>query len=41
VCSEGWAQAAIDDGDDPEQARAAAERTVAFYTTPPEATPEG
>lgn len=40
-CSEGWAQAAIDDGDDPEQARAAAERTVAFYTTPPEATPEG
>jgi uncharacterized protein YndB with AHSA1/START domain len=41
LCSEGWAQAAIGDGDDPEQARAAAERTVAFYTTPPEATPEG
>ncbi|HEX6577854.1 MAG TPA: SRPBCC family protein [Jiangellaceae bacterium] len=40
LCSEGWAQAAIGDGDEPEQARAAAERTVAFYTTPPEATPE-
>jgi uncharacterized protein YndB with AHSA1/START domain len=41
LCSEGWAQAAIGDGDDPEQAQAAAERTVAFYTTPPEETPEG
>jgi uncharacterized protein YndB with AHSA1/START domain len=42
LAGEGWAQAAIGDGDDPEQARAAAERTVAAYTTPPpEATPEG
>jgi uncharacterized protein YndB with AHSA1/START domain len=40
LASEGWAQAAIGDGDDPEQARAAAGRTVAAYTTPPEATPE-
>jgi uncharacterized protein YndB with AHSA1/START domain len=33
----GWADAAIADGDDPAAARAAAERTLAFYTTPPEA----
>ncbi|MCK9793768.1 SRPBCC family protein [Isoptericola sp. 4D.3] len=32
-----WADAAIVDGDDPDAARAAAERTVAFYTTAPEA----
>lgn len=35
--SEGWAQAAIDDGDDPDQARGAAEATIAFYTTVPDA----
>lgn len=39
--SEGWAQAAIDDGDDPDQARRAAEATVAFYTTVPDAGSEG
>lgn len=31
-----WADAAIADGDDPDQAHAAAEATVAFYTTIPE-----
>ncbi|OKI87599.1 SRPBCC family protein [Micromonospora sp. CB01531] len=41
LAGEGWAQAAIADGDDPEQARAAATRTVAFYTTAPEEAPEG
>jgi uncharacterized protein YndB with AHSA1/START domain len=35
--STGWAEAAVADGDDPAAARAAAERTLAFYTTPPEA----
>lgn len=39
--SEGWAEAAIDDGDDPDQARRAAEATVGFYTIPPEADSEG
>lgn len=39
--TEGWAGAAIDDGDDPDQARSAAEATVAFYTTAPEADSEG
>lgn len=34
--SEGWAHAAIDDGDDPDRARAAAQATLAFYTTPSE-----
>src|ERR671919_2423563 len=34
------AEAAIGDGDDPVQARGAAERTAAFYTTP-QTTPEG
>ena len=34
----GWAAAAVADGDAPQQATEAAERTVAFYTTPPEAT---
>lgn len=33
--AESWADAAIADGDDPEAARAAAERTVEFYTVPP------
>lgn len=36
VASEAWAQAAIDDGDDPEKARAAGAASLAFYTTPPE-----
>ncbi len=40
LAGEGWAEAAIDDGDEPAQARAAADRTIAFYTTPPEAAPE-
>lgn len=40
LAGKGWAQAAIDDGDDPEEARAAAERTVAMYTAPPEAAPQ-
>jgi uncharacterized protein YndB with AHSA1/START domain len=31
-----WADAAVGDGDEPGQAREAAERTVAFYTIPPE-----
>jgi len=30
--SERWYQAAVADGDDPEQARAAADRTTAAYT---------
>jgi uncharacterized protein YndB with AHSA1/START domain len=37
----GWADAAAGDGDEPGPAREAAERTVAGYTTAPEATPEG
>ena len=35
----GWADAAVADGDDEEAAREAAERTVTFYTVPPEAEP--
>jgi uncharacterized protein YndB with AHSA1/START domain len=31
-----WADAAVSDGDEPDAAHEAAERTVAFYTTPPE-----
>jgi uncharacterized protein YndB with AHSA1/START domain len=31
-----WADAAIGDGDKPDAAREAADRTVGFYTTPPE-----
>jgi uncharacterized protein YndB with AHSA1/START domain len=31
----GWGEAAATDGDDPAAAREAADRTVAFYTTPP------
>ena len=34
---EGWAAAAIADGDEPDEARAAAERAIAFFTVPPEA----
>jgi uncharacterized protein YndB with AHSA1/START domain len=33
----GWADAAIADGDEPGPAHEAAERTVGFYTTPPDA----
>ena len=33
----GWADGAVSDGDDPAAAREAAERTVAFYTEPPQA----
>jgi uncharacterized protein YndB with AHSA1/START domain len=36
----GWADAAAGDGDEPGLAREAANRTVAAYTTLPEATPE-
>jgi uncharacterized protein YndB with AHSA1/START domain len=35
--STGWARAATEDGDDEAAAHEAAARTVAFYTTPPEA----
>ncbi len=37
----GWAEAAILDGEDGAAARAAADRTVAFYTAAPEDGPEG
>jgi len=37
LAATGWADAAIAAGDDPDAARAAAERTLAFYTTVPEA----
>ncbi|MGW5388158.1 SRPBCC domain-containing protein [Nocardia sp. NPDC003963] len=36
IASDGWAEAAIADGDDPARARAAAEATTGFYTTPEE-----
>ncbi|GAB3661752.1 SRPBCC family protein [Glycomyces tarimensis] len=36
-----WARAAIDAGDEPDKARAAAEGAIAFYTTPPEQAQEG
>jgi uncharacterized protein YndB with AHSA1/START domain len=36
LASTGWADAAIAAGEDAAQARAAGERTLAFYTTPPE-----
>ncbi|BDT85894.1 SRPBCC family protein [Nocardia cyriacigeorgica] len=35
-----WAEAAIGGGDDPAEARAAAEQTVTFYTVEPEENPE-
>jgi uncharacterized protein YndB with AHSA1/START domain len=38
VVATGWAAAAVADGDEPPAAWRAAERTVAFYTTPPAAT---
>ena len=34
----GWADAAVRDGDEPGPAHEAAERTVAFYTVPPDNT---
>jgi uncharacterized protein YndB with AHSA1/START domain len=37
----GWASAAIADGDDAEAARAAGDRTLAFYTTVPEQPSDG
>lgn len=39
IAADGWAEAAIADGDDATKANAAGQRTVAFYTTPPEAAP--
>jgi uncharacterized protein YndB with AHSA1/START domain len=35
----GWADAAVEDGDEADPAHEAAARAVAFYTTPPEAAP--
>ncbi len=35
-----WADAAVGDGDEPAAAHEAAERTVGFYTTPPEDDPQ-
>ncbi|MEV4625304.1 SRPBCC family protein [Micromonospora sp. NPDC049523] len=40
LSSQGWADAAIEDGDDPAAAKAAAGRTTAFYTGAPEPTAE-
>ncbi|WP_067858579.1 SRPBCC family protein [Nocardia shimofusensis] len=37
TAAEGWADAAIADGDDPTAAHTAAEQTIVFYTTEPEA----
>jgi uncharacterized protein YndB with AHSA1/START domain len=37
IVATGWAAAAVADGDEPPAAWQAAERTVAFYTTPPAA----
>lgn len=36
LAAAGWADAAIRDGDDPDEAREAAARTVAFYTVEPD-----
>jgi uncharacterized protein YndB with AHSA1/START domain len=41
VVATGWAAAAVADGDELPAAWRAAERTVAFYTTPPQATSGG
>jgi len=35
LAAAGWADAAVEDGDEPGPAREAAERTAAFYTPPP------
>lgn len=40
LASTDWADAAIAAGEDADQARAAGERTLAFYTVPPTAEPE-
>ncbi|HLS77401.1 MAG TPA: SRPBCC family protein [Nocardia sp.] len=40
TAAEAWADAAIADGDDPTAAHTAAEQTIVFYTTEPEAGPE-
>lgn len=39
--AEGWAEAAIADGDDATAAREAAERTISFHTVVPDEAPEG
>lgn len=36
AAAEGWSQAAVADGDEPEAARSAADNTVAMYTAPPQ-----
>lgn len=41
IAAEGWADAAIADGDDPEAAHTAAEQTIVFYTTVPEDDQQG
>jgi len=41
IAATGWAAAAVADGDEPPAAWQAAERTVAFYATPPGAAPRG
>lgn len=41
VGGEGWAQASIAHGGEPDKAIAAAERSIAAYSTPPEEAPEG
>jgi len=41
AAGEGWGAAAIADGDDATEARAAAQRAIAFFTVPPEAGGEG
>lgn len=37
ISAKGWAAAAVADGDDPQDALDAADRTIAFYTVPPDA----
>lgn len=39
LAAAGWADAAVQDGDEASAAQEAAARSVAFYTTPPEAAP--
>ncbi|MEV6559624.1 SRPBCC family protein [Nocardia sp. NPDC051756] len=40
VAARGWADAAVDDGDDSAAAHESAQRTITFYTVEPEASPE-
>ncbi|MCC3764794.1 SRPBCC family protein [Glycomyces sp. TRM65418] len=40
MTAEAWGRAAVADGDDPDEAQAAVEAVIAFYTTPPEQAPE-